>query len=112
VSSNLSSFIKKTNTASHTASTSTCWHFAFGLCCHTNETRAPMANPPNSAQLGDTPYHSSKLHPGPCSNMGMRRGTGTQTDIHTQTRVTNIGLHFASATAHAKCYYTVIFVPN
>jgi len=28
------------------------------LCCHGNETRAPIANPPNSAQLGDTPYHS------------------------------------------------------
>jgi len=25
------------------------------LCCHSNETRAPIANPPNSAQLGNTP---------------------------------------------------------
>ena len=25
------------------------------LCCHSNETRAPIANPPNSAQLGGTP---------------------------------------------------------
>jgi len=39
----------------HRASTSTCWHFAFGLCCHSNETRAPIANPPNSAQLEGTP---------------------------------------------------------
>ena len=23
------------------------------LCCHSNETRAPIANPPNSAQLGE-----------------------------------------------------------
>jgi len=40
------------------ASTSTRWHFAFRLCCHGNETRAPIANPPNSAQLGDTHHHS------------------------------------------------------
>jgi len=26
------------------------------LCCHSNETRAPNANPPNSAQLEGTPY--------------------------------------------------------
>jgi len=32
------------------------------LCCHSNETRAPIANPPNSAQLEGTPYHSSNLH--------------------------------------------------
>ena len=25
------------------------------LCCHGNETRAPIANPPNSAQLEGTP---------------------------------------------------------
>jgi len=31
------------------------------LCCHGNETRAPIANPPNSAQLLGTPYHSPKL---------------------------------------------------
>jgi len=51
--------------------------------------------PINSAQLYGTPYHSSKLHPDPCSSVGMRRRTVTQT------RVTNI--HFASATPHAKC---------
>ena len=43
-------------------------------CCHSNETYAPTANPPNSAQLEGTPYHSPKLHPGPCSSVGMRRG--------------------------------------
>jgi len=43
------------------------------------------------------PYHSPKLHPGPCSSMGMRRGK----DRDTQTCVTNI--HFASSTTHAKC---------
>jgi len=30
----------------HRASTSTCWHFAFRLCCHTNEARAPTATRP------------------------------------------------------------------
>jgi len=47
-----------------------------------NTTRAPIANPPNSAQLGGIPYHYPKLHPGPCSSVGMRRRTDTQTDRH------------------------------
>jgi len=34
---------------------STCWHFAFALCCHSNETRALIANPSNSVQLWGTP---------------------------------------------------------
>ena len=50
----------------------------------------------SSAQLEGTPYHSSKLHPGPCSSAGCGEG---QTD--TQTAVVNI--HFASATPHAQC---------
>jgi len=37
-----------------------------------NETRAPIANSPNIAQLEGTPYHSPKLHPGPCDSVGMR----------------------------------------
>jgi len=41
----------------HRASTSNRWHFAFALCCHSNETRAPIANPPNSAQLEGSRYH-------------------------------------------------------
>ena len=49
------------------------------LCCHCNETRAPIANPPNSAQLEGTRYHSPKLHPGPYSSVGMRRGPDRQT---------------------------------
>jgi len=28
------------------------------LCCHSNETGAPLPNPPNSVQLEGTPYHS------------------------------------------------------
>jgi len=39
----------------HRASTSILWHFAFALCCHRNENRASIANPPNNAQLGGTP---------------------------------------------------------
>jgi len=75
------------------ASTSTRWHLAFGLCCYITETRAPIANLSNSAQLGVTLYHSLKLNPVPCCSVGMRRGTDRHTDRHTQTRLTNI--HFA-----------------
>jgi len=64
----------------HTASTSTGWHSAFALCCNSNETRATIGNPPDSAQLEGTPYHSSKLHPGQSSSLGMRRGAGRHTD--------------------------------
>ena len=73
----------------------------FALCFHSNATRAPIANPPNSAQLGGSLYHASKLHPGPCSSVGVWPRTDTHCDTHTQTRVTTI--HFASSTTHAKC---------
>jgi len=74
--------------------------FCVRVMFHSNATRTPIANPPNSAQLGGIPYHYFKLHPGPCNSVGMRpRTTDTQTD--TQTRVTRI--HFASSTTHAKC---------
>ena len=53
------------------------------LRCHSNATRAPIANPPNSAQLGGIPYHSGKLHPGPCNSVGMRLGTDRQTHRRT-----------------------------
>ena len=43
----------------------------------------PIANPPNSAQLGGSLYHAPKLHPGPCSSVGVRPRTDRQT--HTQT---------------------------
>jgi len=73
---------------------------------HSNATSALIANPPNSAQLGDIPYNSPKLHPGPCNSVGMQLRTDTQTDRHTQTRVTTI--HFTSSTTHEKCnnYHT------
>jgi len=65
------------------------------LCCHSNETRAPISNPPNDAQREGTPYHS-------LSYIRVRAvvwecGEG-QTD--TQTAVAN---NFVSATPHAKC---------
>ena len=94
---------------SNRASTSTRWHFAFGalcicsirlyayvcVCCHSNETRAPIANLPSNAQLEGTPYHSPYLHPDtctPCNSVGVRQGTDRQT------AVTNI--YFASAMPH------------
>jgi len=55
------------------------------LRCHSNKTSTPTVNPPNGAQPGSTPYHSPKLHPGPCSNVGMRPRRDTQmrmTTIH------------------------------
>ena len=65
------------------------------LCCLSNKTCAPIANLPNSAQLEGTAYHSPKLHPAPCSIVGMWRGTDTQTAVAT--------IHFTSYTTHAKC---------
>jgi len=57
-----------------------------------NETRAQIANPPNSAQLEGSPYHSPKLHPGPCSSVDVRPRTHTHTDTHTD-RHTDAGDH-------------------
>ena len=73
----------------------------FALCCHSNATHAPIANPLNSAQLGGIPYHFPMLHPGPCNSVGMRPRTDRQTHTDTQTRVTTI--HFASSTTQVKC---------
>jgi len=75
-------------------------------CCHNNATSAPIANPPNSAQLGGIPYHSPvspKSHPGPCNSVGMRPRTDTQTHKHTVTQTHVTTIHFASSTTHAKC---------
>ena len=47
-----------------------------------------IANAPNSAQLGGTPYHSPELHPGPCNNVDNHAATDRHTD--TQTRATTI----------------------
>jgi len=56
--------------------------YAFAVCCHSNETRALIANPPNSVQLEGTLYHSAKLHPGPIHAVVWEFGKG-QTDTHT-----------------------------
>jgi len=97
-------------TTSHSwwqANTGTHRHFTFAPCCHSNETHAPITNLPNSAQLGGTPYHSPKWHPGLCSSVEMWQGTHTHTHTHTlthrQMHMTNI--HFTSSTTHAKCKY-------
>ena len=52
------------------------------LCCHSNETRAPITNPPNSAQLDSPHTIPPNVHPGPCNSVGMRQGT----DRHTHGR--------------------------
>jgi len=48
--------------------------------------RTPIANPPNNAQIEGISYHSSKLHPGPCSNVGVVRGTHRHADARDQSR--------------------------
>jgi len=66
------------------------------LCCCSNETRALIVNPLNSAQLQGTPTIPPtyiRIHA-----LAWECGKG-QTD--TQTAVTSI--HFASAMPHAKC---------
>jgi len=65
----------------HTARTEH-WYFVFALCCHNNENHAPIPNLSSSAQLGGTPYHSPKLHPGPCGSVGMWRATDTVRQTH------------------------------
>jgi len=57
------------------------------LCCHSNETRSPIANPPNSAQLDGTLYHSQVTSGyAACSSVGTRRGTDRQTHRQTHTQ--------------------------
>jgi len=51
----------------------------FALCCHSNATGAPIANPPNNAQLGGSLYDAAKLHPGPCSSVAIWPWTDRQT---------------------------------
>jgi len=46
----------------------------------------PIANPPNTAQLGGSLYHVPKLHPGLCSCVGVRPRTDRQTHRHTDAR--------------------------
>jgi len=67
-----------------------------------NDTLAPIANPPNSAQLGAV----STTHPSYIQVRAvMFAAADRHTHRHTQTRM--ITIHFASSTTHAKCNYTV-----
>jgi len=56
-------------------------------CCHGNETRAPIANPPNSTQLEGTPYHSPSYIRVSAVVWECGQGqTGTVTQRHTDAR--------------------------
>jgi len=52
---------------------------------YSNETRAPIANPPNTAQLGGTPTVLQVTSGSVQYSLGMRRGTDIQTDTDTHT---------------------------
>ena len=70
------------------------------LRCHSNETRASIANPPDSAQLGAPPtilptYIRVHGVVWECSE--------GQTDSHTDTQTAVANIHFASASPHTKC---------
>ena len=82
------SAFNKMYTTRHRASTSTRWHFSFGLCFHSNKWMNPCTDckSAQNAQLRGTPYHSPKLHPGPCSSVGVMQGTDRQTHRHTHRR--------------------------
>ena len=76
----------------------------FALCCHSNATRAPIANLPNSAQLGaasTTPPSYIRVRAVVWAYGRGQTDTQTHTQTDTQTRMTTI--HFASSTTHAKC---------
>jgi len=79
----------------HRAITCSRWHFAFGAMLSLQRNPCTDCKSPNSAQLGDTPCHSPKLHQDPYSSVRMRLQTDTQTAVTT--------IHFASSTTHAKC---------
>ena len=57
------------------------------LCCHSNETRTPTANPPNSAQLEATPtIHPTYIRVRAVVWKCGERKTNTQTYRHTEGR--------------------------
>ena len=70
------------------------WHFAeWCICCHSIESRAPIANPAKSAQLGDIPYRA----------LVKECGEG-QTDTHTYRHTDSCGLNtFPLAMPNVKC---------
>jgi len=73
------------------------------VCCHSNETCASIANPPNSAQLGGTPYHSPSYIRICAVVWECGKGqTGTQMSV--------ANIHFASAIPHMKSKYSAVMI--
>jgi len=68
-----------------------------GECCHSNETRAPIANPPNSAQ----PEGAPTIPPSYIRVRAVVWDAARNRQTDTQTAVANI--LFASAMPHTKC---------
>jgi len=71
------------------------WRITVGLyhtfpwCCHINATSAPIANPPNSAQLGGISYQSLQATSGSvqyCEHVAADRQTDTRIHRHTHRR--------------------------
>jgi len=72
----------------HVNTNKTRHYFVFALCCQSNANRAPLANLPNTAQLGGIPYHSPSYIQVRAITWACGRGqtdthTNTQTDTHT-----------------------------
>ena len=88
------------HTILHGVRTRMYWQWYIRVYYHRNETRAPIANPPNNAQREGTPCHSPKLHPGRGVVWECCEG---QTDRHTDGRGQYTFVHFVSATPDAKC---------
>jgi len=68
----------------------------WALCYHCNETRTPIADPLNSAQLEGTPTI-------PSSYIRVRAVVCKCDEGHTDTQTAVTTIHFASSTTHAKC---------
>jgi len=64
------------------------------------ETCIPIANPPNSAQLEGTPYHSPQV-----TSESMQYCRNAARDRQTDTQMAVPNIDFASATHHEKCNY-------
>jgi len=82
------------------------------LCCHSNETRAAIANPPNSIHLDGTPtippspsYIRLRAVVWKCGEGQRDRETQTHTHTHTHTQTQTVvsNIHFASSKTPAKC---------
>ena len=47
--------------------------------------------------------YGAELRPGPCSSVGMRRGTDRKTQAHRDTETAVANIHFVSSMPHANC---------